>query len=248
MFNNTILFKNKVFTMLVAKKYAAANARQYMLMFALIGLMFCAPNALASFKLESTGVILKEREGRTSFNVENISSEPILLVVKLHDLDNHSVSKDILISPPIIRIDPGQSQQINFVLKKGKTLDREVLLKASFEGVSQANENSAKMPIRQDVGFLLLAASVAETKTPWDDLTVKMVGDELVIGNEGKHVVRLAPQFTLMPSNEVLPFGEYYFMPGEIKRFNVKAKPTSVQIIPLSRYGFKLPDITLPVE
>jgi P pilus assembly chaperone PapD len=213
-----------------------------------IGLMLGAQNAQASFKLESTGVILKETEGRTSFNVENTSSEPILLVVKLHDLDNQNVSKYILISPPIVRIDPGQSQQINFVLKKGKTLHSEVLLKASFEGVSQANENSAKMPIRQEVGFLVLAASVAETKTPWDDLTVKMMSDELVISNEGKHVIRLAPQFTLLPSNEVLPLSEYYFMPGATKRFKVKSKPVSIQITPLSRYGFKLPDVGLPVK
>jgi hypothetical protein len=37
-------------------------------------------------------------------------------------------------------------------------------------------------------------------------------------------------------------------MPGKIKRFNVKAKPTSMQIIPLSHYGFTLPDVILPVK
>ena len=214
----------------------------------LIGGMLGSQNARASFKLESTGVILKEKDGRTSFNVENVSAEPILLVTKISDLDNNGVSKNILVSPPVVRIDPGQSQQVNFVLKQGTVLNHEVLLKASFEGVSQASENSAKMPIRQDVGLLVIPASVAETKTPWDDLTLKYEGNELVMSNSGKHVIRLAPQFTLKPSHEVVPLGELYILPTETKRFKVKSKPDSIEISPLSRYGFKQQDVTLSVK
>ena len=214
----------------------------------LIGGMLGSQNARASFKLESTGVILKEKDGRTSFNVENVSAEPILLVTKISDLDNNGVSKNILVSPPVVRIDPGQSQQVNFVLKQGTVLNHEVLLKASFEGVSQASENSAKMPIRQDVGLLVIPASVAETKTPWDDLTLKYEGNELVMSNSGKHVIRLAPQFTLKPSNEVVPLGGLYILPTETKRFKVQSKPDSIEISPLSRYGFKQQDVTLSVK
>lgn len=214
----------------------------------LIGTMLGSQSAYASFKLESTGVILKEKDGRTSFNVENTSKDPILLVTKVNDLDNSGVSKNILISPPVVRIDPGQSQQVNFVLKQGTVLKHEVLLKASFEGVSQAGENSAKMPIRQDVGLLVVPASVTETKTPWDDLAIKYEGNELVINNAGTHVVRMAPQFTLKPSNEVVPMGALYVLPGETKRFKVKGKPSAVEISPLSRYGFKQPDVIIPVK
>ncbi|CQH21272.1 putative periplasmic chaperone protein [Yersinia enterocolitica] len=61
----------------------------------------------ASFKLESTTVILKENDGRTSFTIENTSANPILLVTKLVDLDGKNLSKQILISPPVTRIDAG---------------------------------------------------------------------------------------------------------------------------------------------
>ncbi|PVF10568.1 fimbrial protein, partial [Yersinia pestis] len=81
--------------------------------------------------------MLQESEARTSFTIDNISSNPILLVTKLTDLDGKSFSKQILISPPVTRINAGQSQQVNFVLKKGSVLNNEVLLKASFEGVEQ---------------------------------------------------------------------------------------------------------------
>lgn len=204
--------------------------------------------AQASFKLESTGIILSESDGRVSFNIQNTSSEPLLLVTKLIDLDNSNLSKQILISPPITRIDAGQSQQVNFVLKKTAPLTHEVLLKASFEGVSQAPDNSAKMPIRQDIGFIVQPSSVAQNKTPWAELKLSVAGQQLVISNPGKHVVRLAPQFILQPVNKVVALDQYYLQAGETKQIAITGVPTSVTITPLSRYGFKLQEVTLPVS
>lgn len=201
----------------------------------------------ASFKLESTGIILNESDGRVSFNIQNTTSEPMLLVTKLIDLDGNALSKEILISPPITRIDGGQSQQVNFVLKKTAPLTHEVLLKASFEGVNQAPDNSAKMPIRQDIGLIVQPSAVAQTKTPWEDLKFSLEGPQLVIANPGKHVIRLAPQITLIPGNKVIPLEHYYLMAGETKRVAITGTPTAVSIIPLSRYGFKLPEVTLPL-
>ncbi|EMR7658957.1 fimbria/pilus periplasmic chaperone, partial [Yersinia enterocolitica] len=156
----------------------------------------------ASFKLESTTVILKENDGRTSFTIENTSANPILLVTKLVDLDGKNLSKQILISPPVTRIDAGQSQQVNFVLKKGTALDSEVLLKASFEGVEQVPGNATVMPIRQEIGFLIQPNSVPQIKTPWQELVLSTSGNNLMIKNPSKHVVRLGPQVILVPSNE----------------------------------------------
>ncbi|EKN3316217.1 fimbria/pilus periplasmic chaperone, partial [Yersinia enterocolitica] len=154
----------------------------------------------ASFKLESTTVILKENDGRTSFTIENTSANPILLVTKLVDLDGKNLSKQILISPPVTRIDAGQSQQVNFVLKKGTALDSEVLLKASFEGVEQVPGNATVMPIRQEIGFLIQPNSVPQIKTPWQELVLSTSGNNLMIKNPSKHVVRLGPQVILVPS------------------------------------------------
>lgn len=119
----------------------------------------------ASFKLESTTVILKESEGRASFTIDNTSANPILLVTKLIDIDGKDFSKQILISPPVTRIDAGQSQQVNFVLKKGAVLDNEVLLKAAFEGVEQVSGNATVMPIRQELVFLFSRAQCHKLKT-----------------------------------------------------------------------------------
>ncbi|MBW5811034.1 fimbria/pilus periplasmic chaperone [Yersinia kristensenii] len=218
-------------------------------MFNLLVLLSCWSLASnASFKLESTTVILKESDGRTSFTIENTSANPILLVTKLVDLDGKNLSKQILISPPVTRIDAGQSQQVNFVLKKGTTLDSEVLLKASFEGVEQVPGNATVMPIRQEIGFLIQPNAVPQIKTPWQELVISTSGNNLIINNPSKHVVRLGPQVILVPSNEVVPLGSHYIMPGATKQFAIKSSPTSVKVTPLSRYGFVQPEVTVPVS
>ncbi|MBP6115593.1 MAG: fimbria/pilus periplasmic chaperone [Neisseriaceae bacterium] len=211
-------------------------------------LLILSSAAHASFQLESTGIILPQTEKRVSFNIQNVSSSPILLVTKLLDLDGQDYSKHILISPPITRIDAGQSQQVNFVLKDGVQLTHEVLLKASFEGVSQAAENTAKMPVRQEVGFLIQPASVPQNKTPWMGLSIQSTANQLTVSNPSKHVVRLAPQITLLPSGKVIPLTDFYLLPGQSEQLQSSGHTTSVTIIPLSRYGFKLPDVTLPVD
>lgn len=210
--------------------------------------LISAQVAYASFQLESTGIVLTEREGRISFNIQNTANTPMLLSTKLTDLSDDNLSKQILVAPPITRIDAGQSQQVNFVLKKGTKLNHEVMLKVSFEGIGQSPENSAKMAIRQDVGLMIIPNSVPQTKTPWEDITLKVEAGELIISNSGKHVIRMAPQVTVMPENKIIALPHYYLMPGETQKVKVSKIPDSVQIIPLSRYGFKLKEVTFPLN
>ncbi|HHQ6549200.1 TPA: fimbria/pilus chaperone family protein [Serratia fonticola] len=205
-------------------------------------------SAQASFQLESMGIVLEESTGRTNFSIKNTTSEPMLLATKVEDLDGKAFSKFILISPPISRIEAGQSQQVNFVLKQGAVLPHEVMLKASFEGVGQAVDNSARIPVRQSIGLIVQPKAVAVSKTPWEDLQLTQTGTTLVVKNNGLHVVRLAPQLTLLPSKQIVPLENYYLMAGEEKKLTVSGKVTSVSITPLGRYGFKQGDATLPVK
>ncbi|PHI47403.1 fimbrial protein [Serratia marcescens] len=207
-----------------------------------------AHSAGASFQLESMGIVLEENPGRVSFSIRNSSSEPILLATKVEDLDGKGFSKAVLLSPPIARIEAGQSQQVNFVLKPGTALPHEVMLKASFEGIGQAVDNSTRMPVRQSIGLILQPKAVAVSKTPWDDLRLSAGAGRLTLTNGGLHVVRLAPQLTLQPSGKVVTLENYYLMAGETQTLAVEGQPTSVVITPLSRYGFKQDAVTLTVK
>lgn len=212
-----------------------------------VGVSLSTP-VLASFQLESTGVILEESKGRVSFNIKNDSSEPILLASKLTDLDNKNMSKNILLSPPITRIDAGQSQQVNFVLKKGVVLTHEFLFRASFEGIVQTGGNGARMPVRQNVGLILQPMSVAVSSKPWESLDIKIEGSKLYVSNSGKHVVRLSQVLTLKPSGKVVSLANPYILVGENHVFDIGPNVTSVEITPFSRYGFEMDKATLQVK
>ncbi|ELY3857997.1 fimbria/pilus periplasmic chaperone [Providencia stuartii] len=196
--------------------------------------------AHANFQLETMTVIVDESEPRKVFNVKNTSKEPILLSTKVANLEGgEELASDVMVSPPIIRIEPEQSQQINFVLKKGLTLPHEAILKVSFQGVGATKVNTTKMPIRQDVAMLITPAGMTVSQTPWEALQVSQQGETLTLTNTGKQVIRLAPNFTAQPGNEDYSVGQFYLRPNESKVVNVKGKVNTITISPLSRYGFK---------
>lgn len=214
-----------------------------------LGTAICAnPAAAGTFTLQSPGVVLPEQDSRVAFNVKNEGESPMLLVTKLADLDDGNFAGRVLVAPPVTRIDPGQSQQVNFILKKGPALDREVMLKASFEGVTQQSEKSGMVfPVRQDVGFMIQPAAVPKVSDPWRDLEVSASASELVLHNPGKHVIRLGRSLTLKPSGQVVNLDGAYVMPGATKRTPITSQPTTLGIVPLSRYGFTLDPVELPV-
>lgn len=215
---------------------------------AIIVTLLASNLCFASFKLESTGIILEEKERRVGFNIMNTSQNPIILVTKLENLDGGDFSKNILISPPIIRIGADQSQHINFVLKKDVKLDSEVFLRASFEGVEQKVSQSATMPIRQDIGLLIVPASGNQTREPWTKLRITNVGSKIVMENQSMSVIRLGPQIKLMPNQDIYTLERLFILPGEIKEISVQNRVSFVEITPLSRYGLKLPNAVINVN
>ncbi|HAU4280627.1 TPA: fimbria/pilus periplasmic chaperone, partial [Proteus mirabilis] len=193
----------------------------------------------ASFQLETMTVILDSEEPRKIFNVKNTGSEPILLSTKVSDLDKqHEIAKNIIITPPITRIEPDQSQNINFILKDGIEFDDEQILKASFQGIGVAKVNSTKMPIRQDIAMLIIPKGLTIEREPWKNLEVKQVNNQLILKNNGKQVIRMAPAFSSLPSNNGYSIGQFYIRPQEEIKVDVKEKLTEIKISPLSRYGF----------
>lgn len=205
-----------------------------------VGFLLLSNSANASFQLETMTVILDADEGRKVFNVKNTGNEPMLLSTKVSDLpESEPMAKNIIISPPIIRIEPQESQQINFLLKKGVSISDEAILKVSFQGVGESKSNTTKMPIRQDVAMLIVPAGMTLSQTPWDNLSVVQKNEQLIFTNTGKQVIRLSPSITALPSKKTYSIGQFYITPGEKKIIDVSGNVADVMISPLSRYGFK---------
>lgn len=223
---------------------------QYIIRAFIVCLYFISYLTYASFQLETMTVILDAGEPRKVFNVKNTGKEPILLSTQISDIDGgDKLAYAVMISPPIVRIEPEQSQQINFVLKKGVELTHEALLKASFQGIGASKKNVTKMPIRQDVAMLIMPEGMEITTHPWDALQITQNGGQLTLTNTGKQVIRLAPNFTVLPDNITRTLGQFYLRPRESKSVTVEGNVSSVRFSPLSRYGFKMPnEVTLNVS
>ena len=121
--------------------------------------------------------------------------------------------------PLIIRIEPEQSQQINFVLKKGIDLTEEALLKVSFQGVGATKINTTKILIRQDVAMLIMPVGMSVSLTPWDILNVTQTGNMLILKNISKQVIRLAPNFTGQPGDKCMVWGNFICVRASKKRW-----------------------------
>lgn len=82
-----------------------------------------------------------------------------------------------------------------------------------------------------------------------ENLEVKQVNNQLILKNNGKQVIRMAPAFSSLPSNNGYSIGQFYIRPQEEIKVDVKEKLTEIKISPLSRYGFKLAgDIKMKVN
>lgn len=221
------------------KKSACARSRARVVTFFFL-LVASALASASTFRLESMTIILDERDGRSSFNVTNSGEDPILLLTKLEDLNGEKFAENILVTPVITRIDPGQSQLVNFELKRGVPLDRERMLKASFEGVAQRVTNGTSMPIRQEIGFIVQPKSIPPIASPWEELKIKLDANTIEISNPGRRVVRLGPSLTLQPSGSVVALEHAYIMPGErvTRPIDSGMGITGISITPLSRFGF----------
>ncbi|HEX7816689.1 fimbria/pilus chaperone family protein [Dyella sp.] len=228
------------------KRNASARMRCAAVFFSFLA---AAPVSASTFRLESTTIVLDERDARTSFSVTNTGEDPILLLTTIEDLDNRKLAENILINPAIIRIDPGQSQFVNFELKKGLALESEHMLKASFEGVTQRVTHGTVMPMRHEIGFIVQPAVTPVVNKPWEGLRFKQEADHIEINNPGKHVVRLGASLKLQPSGQVVTLEHPYLMPGARVTLPVDqgVNVNGVTVIPLSRYGFTKDPVTLDV-
>ncbi|HCD3191332.1 TPA: fimbria/pilus periplasmic chaperone [Klebsiella oxytoca] len=211
-------------------------------------MLFISNQAFASFRLEAMTVILDASEKRKSFNIKNESETPILVSVNVSDLDGLKAADHVMVFPPIVRIDPKQSQQVNFILKDGLNTSHEYILMASFQGVGLEKNNVTRMPIRQNIA-LLISPPTKITNSPWEKMSITQSKDTILFKNNGLQVIRFSPDIRLIPGNLHLHFDNAYLRPGETKTLSINnMRVEGVQFNMLSRYGFKTPNaVMIPV-
>ena len=215
----------------------------------LLGNLLAFPVLATSFKLQTNTVILDVGKQEATFNITNKGQSPMLLLTTLEDLPgDETFAERVLINPPVTRVNADSTQYVTFTLRPGAPIDREYLLKVGFEGVGQQKANNISIPVRQEIGFLVTPDHWVPSGTPWDALTLTRKSDTLILHNPSRQVVRLIPQVTLVKTGNTVGFGQPYIRPGEsvtLSDIPLGAELEGLVLSPLSRYGYKLKDVTL---
>jgi len=217
------------------------------LAFTLAASLVASQSALASgVTLATSVVIVEEGDGEGAMEVKNNENSPMLVYSAVENVPEDPADM-VMISPPVARVDPGESQVIRFLLKPGHTFKTERMMRAIFEGIPQsADGNVVAVSIRHNIPLIIRPKGLAPTTKMWIGLTWHQQADgSLHMRNDGRYVVRMSPSVTLLPSETVASMPRNYILPGETLLLTIDANKTTamtgdteVRFLPASVYGY----------
>lgn len=211
----------------------------------IVFLSLAAINAQAQgLKLDSQVVLVNAADGEAVMVLKNTDEEPILLYTSVEPVEQDPVER-ILVTPPVARIEPGDSQLVRFILKKNEDLKTEVFARAIFEGIPPANKkNALRVTVRQNVPLIVHPKSLPDNEEPWRFLKfTNQTNGDVSVHNAGDYVVRMSPTVLLQPGNTHATLPRTYVLPGEtvVAKQDANTAPVinavSIKINPASLYG-----------
>jgi P pilus assembly chaperone PapD len=84
---------------------------------------------------ETSLLVIDEATHSGTMNVKNTDAHPALLYTAVVDLPDESEDLKLIPTQPVVRVEPGQTQQIRFILQNNKPLDVEHFKRVTFEGI-----------------------------------------------------------------------------------------------------------------
>ncbi|MGP1958264.1 MAG: fimbria/pilus chaperone family protein [Arsenophonus sp.] len=205
-------------------------------------------------KLHTSAIIIEANIGENSFPVKNESSSPIIMLTTLESIPEDP-EKIVIITPPISRIEPYETQVVRFFLKKTNNLKNERMARVKFESIPSKEggvvSNRININIAQNIPLIVQPKGLKRDYTPWKHLQLKVSNNRLLIYNPSPYVVRFHPRLTLLPSQELASLSKSYLLPGKKLYINLpiqKGKLTAVKLTPVSLYNYMQNTIKLQVS
>lgn len=201
-----------------------------------------AQTAHASLRLQSSVVIVNQSDGEGVISLQNNSSEPVLLHSEILNVPEDDADL-LLITPPITRVDPEDTQMVRFILKDTDDLKTERLKRVTFEGIPQTEPNVVRVTVRQNIPVIIRPTGLAPNNEPWKLLKWHNTADSVVVENPSPYVIRLLPDVTAQPSGATLTIPKSYILPGEKLTLNTQTPHVNAEKIafkPASINGYLL--------
>ncbi len=132
---------------------------------------------------ETSLLVIDEATHSGTINVKNTDSHPSLLYTDVVDLPDDQGLK-LVTTQPVVRLEPGQTQQLRFILQTSKPLDVEHYKRVTFEGIPpKSDDNKVKIGIniRQDLPVLIRPAKLAVVTDAWKYLDWTASGTSVTV-------------------------------------------------------------------
>lgn len=201
---------------------------------------------------ETSVVILYEEQGEATINIRNTEARPALLHSVVENVPE-DVEPLLIVTPPITRVDAGETQLVRFIATLKEPLKTQRLKRVSFEGIPQARAGTGAtigITVRQNLPLILHPKGLPRHDSPWELLTWSRSGERLTVHNDSAYVVRLAPDVQLLPQKALATLPRTYILPGEVLTAQVEGSLgglAEVEIQPATVYGFSVDRYRAPI-
>lgn len=199
---------------------------------------------------DTTVVLVNVADGEGTINVRNSDEQAALLYTSLENIDEDQEAL-LVVSPPIMRVEPGQKQLVRFIVQPSKPITTQRLKRVTFDGIPQKKEggkSTVTVNVRQNLPVIIHPAGLPMKNDPWTLLKWSRTGNTLNVSNDSPYVVRMTKQLELLPSKTVAELPNNYVLPGQSFSIKFADSPagsvTSVKFTPASIYGFAVAPYT----
>ncbi|QOZ85855.1 fimbrial chaperone protein [Chromobacterium sp. Rain0013] len=206
----------------------------------------------AGMQPETTLVLLDETDGSGSILVKNTDNYPLLLYSKIENLPERN-EKDVMImlTPPVARVEPGDQQQVRFMLVNKKGLQTQQMKRVIFEGIPQGstgNSSQVAISVRQNLPLIIHPKNLAVHREPWKLLKWSMGAGQLLLENDSPYVVRMAEVVHLKPQGTAVQLEHNYVLPGQKLSFPVAdTEAEAVTLYPATLYSYTVDSYDAPL-
>jgi P pilus assembly chaperone PapD len=226
--------------------------------------VFCGMFALTSFSSveshaggplpETSVVLIREADEGGSIKVTNTDPTPVLLTTTIENIAEDP--EDIVVaSPPIARLEPGETQLIRFLLTSPESLKAQRLKRVIFEGIPEVNRenNTVQMSVRQNLPLLVLPKDLAEERAPWTKLRWYLKSDGIEVENASPYVVRIDQTAQVLPTAQNVTLPKPYILPGETLPVKIPSAldmtgVTGIRLFPATVYGYMVNSYDAPIR
>ncbi|MBU9689597.1 fimbria/pilus periplasmic chaperone [Burkholderia multivorans] len=176
-----------------------------------------APAHAAGMVPETSVVLIDEAVGETAMKVRNTDDKSALLYTIIEHVPDDQ-EKLFTVTPPVARVDPGQTQLVRFILTNRTPLKTERLARVVFDTIGERKDPDASIVairVRQNLPVIMHPKGLAVNREPWKLLKWEAVDGKLRVVNPSPYVVRLGATVEVLPTKKQAYLPNTYMLPGQ---------------------------------